>query len=59
MPQPKHRVAADKLANAIFTDGKVFTIEQAYNNHNDKKWSCKRQRYGCATSGCIICNGLE
>ncbi|CAH0726979.1 unnamed protein product, partial [Brenthis ino] len=39
---PKQRSAASNLKNIVFSDEKLFLIEQAHNHQNDRIWSSTR-----------------
>jgi ''Paired box'' domain. len=39
--QLKRRAAAQRWGRILFTDEKVFTVQQAYNHQNDRSWSAE------------------
>lgn len=39
--QLKRRAAGQKWERILFTDEKIFTIQQAHNHQNDRSWSAE------------------
>ncbi|UYV77161.1 SVEP1 [Cordylochernes scorpioides] len=43
----KHRATGQRWERILFTDEKLFTLEQAHNHQNDRSWSAEAFEHGC------------